>query len=333
VLGERLRCWAQYLGRTWPLAVLRSLLLRWLWESSGRLGPVWIVAWPVLLWLWQAAAVGWPKLYRWPEWRAGEWLLRQGQRLLLVAGLGLAVGRGWGGPPRALAARGMVGGPWVGLGGLLYGQEEPRVAVSRQEDGGYQATLCGHFTLQVAGDDPFRARLLMLFLRLLDVPAEQRGSRRTRDGRTPLVRQAQLATWFGLPQPDISRIEGYWLQGDWPNLLSQCTPEVLTAELLHRIVTALVSLPHQGVEQVHERLCRQGVGVTQRQVRQAAEQSGWSQLRQELQRRYHWTATTFQLRGEFLVQELLRQLQLLVECLETGQRPPAEEEVALADLR
>jgi len=90
------------------------------------------------------------------------------------------------------------------------------VEVTRSEAGDYQVISCGHFTLRVAGDDPFRARLLLLFLRLLDVPGGQRGSRRTRDGRTPLVRQQQLADWFGWPGPDISRLEGYWLRGDWP---------------------------------------------------------------------------------------------------------------------
>jgi transposase-like protein/DNA-directed RNA polymerase subunit RPC12/RpoP len=332
-LGERLRCCARYLGRTWPLAVLRSLLLGWLWESSGRLGPVWVVAWPVLLGLWQAAAVGWPELYRWPEWLAGAWLLRQGQRLLLAAGLGLTLGRVWGGPSRAFSARSMPAGPCLGLGCLLCGREEPWVKVAGQEDGGYQAELCGHFTVQVAGDDPFRTRLLLLFLRLLDVPAAHRGSRRTRDGRTPFVRQEQLAQWLGLPQPDISRIERYWLQGDWPNLLSRRTPEVLTGELLRRIVTVLATFPHKGVEQVHAYLCQQGVQVTQRQVRQAAEQSGWSLLRQELLRRYHWTAAAFHFQESWLIQELLGQVQRLLECLEQGVRPATAEILALADLR
>jgi len=96
-------------------------------------------------------------------------------------------------------------------------REESRVEVVPEEDGSYTATLCGHFTLRVAGDDPFRKRLLLLFLRLLEVPDEERRSRRTRDGRTPFVRQQYLAQAFAMPQPDISRIERYWLEGDWAN--------------------------------------------------------------------------------------------------------------------
>jgi hypothetical protein len=74
------------------------------------------------------------------------------------------------------------------------------VQVVRQVDGSYQADLCGHFTLTVAGDHPFRMRLLVLFLSLLDVPGQTRGSRRTRDGRTPWVRQTQLADALGVTQ-------------------------------------------------------------------------------------------------------------------------------------
>lgn len=80
------------------------------------------------------------------------------------------------------------------------------VAVAEQRAGVtvVAAALCGHFTLQVAGDHPFRKRLLLLFLRLLEVSGEQWGSRRTRDGRTPWVRQQYLARVFergSIPNP------------------------------------------------------------------------------------------------------------------------------------
>ena len=68
----------------------------------------------------------------------------------------------------------------MGLGCTLCGREEPWVDVVQEEDGSYRATLCGHFTLSVRGDHPFRIRLPMLFLRLLEVPGPRRGGRRTR---------------------------------------------------------------------------------------------------------------------------------------------------------
>ena len=71
-------------SRSWPQPVLRSLLLAVLWSLSGCRGAVVIIGWPWLLWLWQVAAVGWPELAQQPLWRAGRWLLWQGQRVLLV---------------------------------------------------------------------------------------------------------------------------------------------------------------------------------------------------------------------------------------------------------
>lgn len=336
-LRERLHLCCHFLARSWPIPLLRSLLLGFLWIGSGRPGLLWLAGWPWLGWLWQAVGAGWPELVRRPAWRVGANLLAQGQRLLVAIFLGLVLSR-WGQHGFRLEVPFVPRGqlpqmPLLGLGCLVCGRESPWVEVSRSENGDYQATLCGHFTLRVAGDEPLRARLLLLFLRLLDVPGEQRGSRRTRDGRTPFVRQMQLAAWFGWLAPDISRLESYWLRGDWANLLSQCAPEVLTPELIRRIATVCATFPHWGQEQVYRYLQEEGVRVTQRQVRQAMEQSGWSALRQELQRRYHWTPEHFTLREEFLVQELLRQNQLLLDCLETGRPLPRQEQVAWADLR
>jgi transposase-like protein len=336
-LGARLRCCGHYLARSWPGPLLRSLLLGGLWLGSGRPGALGVVGWPWLGWLWQAVGAGWPELVHRRVWRTGVNLLGQGQGLLVAIFLGLTLRRVV--PPGLSPAAPLPGArqqpqlPILGLGCLICGQEAPWVAVTQGAAGDYQATLCGHFTLRVAGDDPFRARLLLLFLRLLDVPGERRGSRRTRDGRTPFVRQMQLVDWFGWPDPDISRLEGYWLRGDWANLLSQHAPEVLTAELIRRMATVWATFPHWGPEQVSRYLQEGGVAVTQRQVRQAMAQSGWSVLRQELQRRYHWTPERFTLREEFLLQELLRQNQLLLDCLETGRPLPREEQVAWTDLQ
>ncbi len=326
------RVW-RYAIRSWHQPFGRSLGLAGLWTLSGRQGPAWILGWPWLLWLWQAAAVGWPELNQQPVWRGGRWLLWQGQRLVLVGYLGLALRQVRPVDGEENASRGPAHGLLFGLGCQYCDQEEPWVEVTRQEDGSYQATLCGHFSLRVAGDHPFRARLLMLFLRLLDAPSQQRGSRRTRDGRTPFVRQRQLSQWFGLPQPDMSRVEGYWLRGAWPELLSRCTPEILTPELVRRVVTVCATFAHWSQEQVYRYLQSQGVAISQRQVRQALEQSGWSTLRQELRRRHHWTRNAFHLKEEWLVQELLRQVQLLLACLETGQVLPHEERIALADVQ
>ena len=165
-------------------------------------------------------------------------------------------------------------------------QDEPQVSVARQADGSYQASLCGHFTLTVAGDHPFRLRLLVLFLSLLDEPGAERGSRRTRDGRTPFVRQLQLAEWLAAPQPHSSLWLRYWHSRDWANLLSLGSLEALTAELVDRIVEVCATFPTWGVGRVYQYLRQQGVAVTEPQVQQAVAQSGWQRLQQSLRARY-----------------------------------------------
>jgi transposase-like protein/DNA-directed RNA polymerase subunit RPC12/RpoP len=328
----RVRSLWQYVVRSWPQALLRSVLLAGLWLLSGGQGPLLLVGWPWVLWLWQAAAACWPELGQSPVWQGGRWLLWQGQRLLVVGYLAAAVRQLRPVTGREEAVHGPTGGLLLSLGCQYCDREEPWVEVIGQDDGGYEATLCGHFSIRVAGDDPFRGRLLMLFLRLLDAPSPRWGSRPTRDGRRPFVRQEQVAHWFGVPQPDVSRVEGYWLRGAWPELLSRCTAEILTPDLVRRVTTVCATFAHWSQEQVYRYLHSQGLAISQRQVRQAMEQSGWSTLRQELVRRYHWTPNAFQLKEEWLVQELLRQIQLVLDCLETGQALPAEERIALADL-
>jgi transposase-like protein len=318
----------QYMMRSWPQPFVRTFLLAILWSLAGRQGPVALIGWPWLLWLWHLLAAACPELRHQLLWRAGRGLLWQSQRLILLGYLGGALHQ----MRENAVFHTTSGGLVLRFGCQVCGDEKPRVDVIHQEDGGYQATLCGHFVVTVAGDDPFRKRLLMLFLRLLDAPGH-RGTRPTRDGRRPFVPQLQLAQWFQLPQPDISRIEGYWVRGAWPELLSQCTPEILTPELVRRVIAICATHPHWNREEVYRYLQDEGVQISQPQIRQAMEQSGWTTLRRELKRRFHWTPDTFRLREEWLVEELLRLVQSLQECLERGQSVPAEERLALADVQ
>ena len=332
LLRDRLCALWCYLHHSWSRPALRSLLLGVLWGISGWRGPPLLLLWPWVLWLWQALAAGWPELRCLPVWVGGGWVLWQGQRVLMMGYLGLTLYQAW-----SCAGEGRSGmpasGSLLGMSCLICGRERPWVDAVRHEDGGYQATICGHFVVRVSSDDPIRARLLMLFLRLLEVPGQGRGSRRTRDGRTPFVRQQQAAAWFALPQPDISRVEGYWLRGAWPELLSQCTAEILTPEVVRRVVTVCATFPHWTREQVYAHLQEQGLRVSARQVRQAMEQSGWSILRRELARRYHWTAEEFGPQAKWLIQELLRQVQQLQACLEKGQSPAQEAQWELDDIQ
>ncbi len=315
-----------YLGQSWRPVVVRSLALWGLWEWSGRWGPAWLRLVPWLLWLWQGLGVGWPGLRQEAVWQGIAGGLWQGQRWLLVGYLATAMS----GQREGAAALSCL----VGVVAAENGDSEPEpwVQVARQDDGSYQAELCGHFTLTVAGDHPFRMRLLVLFLSLLDVPGVTRGSRRTRDGRTPFVRQTQLAEALTVTQPEISRWLRYWRDGAWADLLSLMSTEVLTAELVARIVEMFATFPTWSAEQVYQHLRQQGVAVTAEQVAQAAEQSGWRRLRQTLAERYAWAGAALRLRDEWLVSQLLAQLRDLVGRLESGQELTAEVQRSVADL-
>jgi hypothetical protein len=163
--------------------------------------------------------------------------------------------------------------PWVG---------SSVVVIHEAEHDPYHVEMEGHFTLTLPADDPFRRRLLVLFLGLLEDPREKRSGRRTRAGRTPGVRQEYLAKVLGITQPEISRWQRYWQNADWRRLLSQKTPEVLTLELQQQIITTWAHWPNWGVGEIHHLLVAQGVAVSESQVRQAAQESGWEIVRQVL---------------------------------------------------
>ena len=91
---------------------------------------------------------------------------------------------------------------------------------------------------------------------------------RTRDDRAPFVRQTQIAAWFEVRQPNVSRWERYWLAGNWPDLLSLKSGEVLTNEVRARIIRVCAAFPWWNIQQVHRHLRQQGQAITHQQVRQ-----------------------------------------------------------------
>ena len=334
--GGPQRLWLP-LVRTGQIALLRSLLIWGLWQLNGQLGPGWLWLWPWALWVWRGVGLAWPEVRRRPNWYAIEQWLAWVQRWLTLGYGGLVLSRwlqqGWGGWRGAdLPVKGHAGALWGG-GCLVCGSETPRVSVERQADGSYQAALCGHFTLQVAGDSVFRKRLLLLFLGLLDGPGPQRTGRRTRDGRTPFVSEMQLGEWFGIAHPHVSRLYKDWLNADWANLLSLCSAEVLTTELQGRIVEVCASFPRWGPAEVRQHLRAQGVLVSLPQVEQVFTQSGWAKLRRTVFARYDLSGAAPQLRDGWLVGQLLAQVQDLLERLEAGQSVPPEQRLAIADLQ
>jgi transposase-like protein len=312
-----------YVRQTWRVPVLRSVALSVLWVAGGQVGPIWIVCLPWANWVWQGVGLRWAGLARQPEWRLVRWAGRLSERLLLWVYVGLALAEGVARLEQIGAEKPLLKHtPWLCAGAS--------VTVRRDaERGGYSAELDGRFTLHVRDDHSFRLRLMVLFLRLLEDPTTHRGSRRTRDGRTPLVRQQYLAGVLGIPQPDISRWERYWQEADWRRLLSQKAPEVLTFELQQRIIETWARWPDWGREAVHRFLVGQGVAVTESQVRQAAHESGWQIVRQEMARLCVQRGEELRLREGWLIGDLLAQVQTLLEKLEAGSGLTTEEHLEL----
>ena len=333
------------LTRRGVIAGLRSLVLVGCWWWGGWAGWWWAGWLPWAVWGWQALGLVWPVWQRQPEWRWGCQIGREVERLALLAGLCVVLSQAtvaalradWSAMPALWLSQDSSERELAillcGLGVTSGSRVSLRQAVNEGgEVVGYEASLEGRFELSVAADDFFRRRLLILFLRLLEEPGHERGSRRTREGRTPAVRQQALAAAYNVTQPEISRWERYWQTADWRRLLSERAQELLTQEVQERIVAVFAQFPWWGVAQVYEHLRQQGEKVSQRQVCQAAQESGWSRLRQELQRRYHITSEAIRPRDNWLVSQLLTSQQLLLARLEAADGLTRQEKVELADL-
>jgi hypothetical protein len=148
---------------------------------------------------------------------------------------------------------------WLGedsvQGLAMGGVSIPSVEVTQKESV-YHVRLRGEFELRVNGEVEFYKRMLVIFLGHLEVPGQGRGSRRTRDGWTPFVRQEQMAGWFGVPQPHISRWFRYWLEQDWQRMLSQKWGEVLTEEVRRRVIDSWVNFPWYSAQRMWDYLLK-----------------------------------------------------------------------------
>jgi len=217
----------------------------------------------------------------------------------------------------------------MGLGCVM---ASPQVEIVEDEDGICHVRLPGGLELHIDGKVPFYKRTLIIFLRQLEAPGETRGSRRTRDGRTPVVRQQELEQKLDVPQPHISLWMKYWQTQDWRRLLSRKTWDVLTLEVQQRVIDTWVQFPWWGAKRLWEHLTAQGEEIPLSHVQQAAQESGWSVLRESLRRVYAISEASFRPRDEWLVSQLLAQVQELVEQLEKVGELTPEQRMTLADL-
>jgi len=321
-------CWWEgweWLRGSWVLPVARSeallvlVFLTELWEWE------WICLLPWVAWLWKGAGVVWPRLGRQ---RVYQGLGRRWEDAGRVALLGLA---GLWVSQQVETSSGIPG--WsLPLAGGLQRVGEARVMVEEKE-GIYHVRLVGAFDMRVDGTVTFYKRMLIIFLGLLEEPGETRRGRRTRDGRTPFVRQQQMERWFSVPQPHISRWFNYWLEQDWEGLLSQRWGEILTAEARQQVIDSWALFPWWSARQMYEHLHDQGSRITLPQVKQIGRESGWTQLRRRLSQVYHIKPDAFLPHDEWLVEQLLTLVERLVERLERVGGLPEEQQVELTDLK
>jgi transposase-like protein len=313
-----------WMKRSWVVVAVRSeaLLLLTFLTGHGEWQELCLLPW--VIWGWKGLGVAWPELGRQPLYRGLGRLQEEVGRLTLL-GLVLV----W--LAQSLPTAEACGSYALPMLGGMVGR--PSVEVEEEEGGWYYVRLSGEFELHLDGNVEFHKRMLVIFLGLLEVAGESRGSRRTRDGRTPFVRQERLAMWFGVPQPHISRWLKYWLERDWRRMLSQKWGEVLTEEVRQRVINSWAAFPWWSARRMWQYLRSQGSRITLLQVKQVGRESGWTLLRQQLRKRYQISAESFRPRDEWLVSQLLGQVQRLVERLEALGGLTPQEEVPLADLK
>jgi transposase-like protein len=314
--------WA-WMRRSWMSAVVRSEALLLLAGWSGHTEREWVCLLPWASWLWRGVGAACTEWRGCAVYRGVDELLERATHWALLGLLGLWVLESvqQTGPACCVGR--------LGVGGLALG---PQVEVTQDEEGICHVRLQGEFELHIDGTVPFYKRTLIIFLRQLEVPGETRGSRRTRDGRTPFVRQQQLEQALHVPQPHISLWMRYWQNQDWRRLLSR-TSDVLTLEVQQRIIESWVLVPWWSAHRLWAHLKAQGEEIALQQVQQAARESGWSVLRETLQRVYLIRAESFRPRDEWLVRRLLAQVQRLVERVEQLGGLTPEERIPWVDVQ
>jgi transposase-like protein len=308
------------------VAAVRSEALMVLVHLSGRQEWGWVCLLPWVAWLWKGIGIAWSDLSRRSLYNRLGRVWEQATRVAL-AGLGIV----W--LSERLFPLGAYGVGTLPLG-LCFQSTlgQPYVEVTQDEAGRYDVQFGGQFEAHVDGNIEFYKRMLVIFLGLLEVPGQTRASRRTRDGRTPFVRQEQMETWFGVPHPVISRWFDYWLRQDWRRMLSQRSGEILTLELQQHVIESWAKFPWWSARRTWQHLRSQGSTITLNQVKQIGRESGWTTLREVLSQVYVIRAESFRPRDEWLTQQLLVQVQRLVEQLEALGALTDEQQIKIADL-
>ncbi|MGB0389376.1 MAG: hypothetical protein ACPGWR_31520, partial [Ardenticatenaceae bacterium] len=282
-----------YFAKTYLQTISRTLLLLSLWLCSQQWLPSWVVWLPTAEWLFSGVWRACPILAQQPELLSIRWLFST-TRLITFWLLAARTVWLWAFSMATVAYFEFNNSSEILLvAGLIVSKQvkdpaQPaQISISEwkeKEKKGYKIHLSGEFYLTVDSSCSFYTRMIIIFLRKLESEQIVSRGRPTRDGRRPAVSQTSLAEAFGIAQPQISDWEKYWLDKNWPDLLSLKSSQVLTVELRQKIVEVFALYPWWGVERVYQYLHEQGIEVTKDQVKKAASSSGWQHLRKTLNR-------------------------------------------------
>lgn len=335
----QLRAGWEYGRRSWTRPILRSWLLLGLWQLSGWRSGGWLVWLPWLEWGVGLMSASCPWLGQQLEIRVLRWglsWLRLGS-VWLLGGMGVWQYRGEMGDGKNDLWSLAMSLPVVGCVknnkmALPIQKEKAQVTVGREREQ-YRIKLEGPLSMSLPVGRSFWLRLIILFLRQLESQRPRQSSRATRDGRRPFVSQQQLAAWFGVKQPEISRWEEYLMAENWSDLLSLNTPLVLTWEVRRQIVDVLARFPWWSIERATSHLQAQGLAVSHSQVQQTAQDVGWQRFKQTLRRFFVLSQESIRPREEGLVCELLAQVEALIKKAGSGATPTPEQRLEISHLQ
>jgi transposase len=324
----------EYMKQSWQLAAVRSEVLLGLWVLSGE--QMWgvVVVIPWLEWVIKGVRVSWPWLGQQAEMRGLVWILR----VVRIGSMGMMgvkiggekLGQWW---ESYQGSQGVWLTEMVVIGTEQSDKEDFGSEIRVIEEGAYYRVDLGEWHLKVKQADKFQVRLLIIFLRMLEGKTERVGSRATRGGRRPELKLKQLGKWFKVHYSDISRWEKYWQEEDWANLLSLKNSELLTTDLRLQIVTVLGRFPWWSQKKVYDYLHEQGLKVTQSQVSQVRNESGFKALSQTLKTFFVISADNIRPRDESLVSQLLTQIEDLLKKVEQGQSLTPQEVLEVRHLQ
>ncbi len=325
-----------YVRRTLFQVMVQTIFLLLMWWLSDHFLPVWILAMPCLKWFLLGISVVCPVAGQLPEVRYACWAierLRWASLMILIAASLLQwidhdVSSETGASVKAMGSMAIA---QVQVNAKNEGS--PSLVEVKEVEGEYLVRLQGEFNLTIKKENSFWLRMAILFIRQLEGPTERKGGRATRDGRRPLISQQKIALWFGVTQPEVSRWEKWVSACDWANLLSLRSAEVLTTELKNQIADVMARFPWWSQKKVYKYMKGQNINVTHAQVRQAALESGWSRLKETLNRFFVISPDCIRPRDEGLVHELLAQIEILLSKLEAGEVLTPEERMKVSQLQ